>query len=149
MIRATLRGLLSRKLRLVLSALSVVLGVMFVSGAFVLTDTLSRSFDQLFSSDYNLITGTIAPSKPMIIGEFGSSEYGGSKAAWIQDALSRIPVYTKIRGAQYFEKYDDGMDWPIETSTTATAAFAAGIQNPAYLTNSYAGLSTTGVQPPG
>jgi putative ABC transport system permease protein len=55
MIRATLRGLLSRKVRLVLSALSVVLGVMFVSGAFVLTDTLSRSFDQLFST---IFTGT-------------------------------------------------------------------------------------------
>jgi putative ABC transport system permease protein len=50
MIRATLKGLLSRKLRLVLSGLSVVLGVMFVSGAFVLTDTLGRSFEQLFSN---------------------------------------------------------------------------------------------------
>jgi hypothetical protein len=108
-----------------------------------------KSFDQLFSSDYNLITGTIAPAKPMVIGEFGSSEYGGSKAAWIQDALARIPAYTKIRAVQYFEKYDDGMDWPIETSSTATAAFAAGIQNPAYLTNTYGGLATTGVQPPG
>jgi len=69
-----------------------------------------KSFDQLFSSDYNLITGTIARAKPMVIGEFGSSEYGGSKSAWIQDALARIPAYTKIRAVQYFEKYDDGMD---------------------------------------
>ncbi len=53
MLRATLRGLLSRKLRLVLSALAVVLGVMFVSGAFVLTDSLSRSFDGLFSDAYS------------------------------------------------------------------------------------------------
>jgi hypothetical protein len=108
-----------------------------------------KSFDQLFSSDYDLITGSIAPTKPMVIGEFGSSEYGGSKSAWIQNALARIPAYTKIRAVQYFEKYDDGMDWPIETSSTATAAFAAGIQNPAYLTNTYGGLATTGVQPPG
>jgi putative ABC transport system permease protein len=50
MIRATIKGLLSRKVRLVLSGLSVVLGVMFVSGAFVLTDTLGRSFEQLFSN---------------------------------------------------------------------------------------------------
>jgi putative ABC transport system permease protein len=48
MFKATLKGLLSRKLRLVLSALSVVLGVMFVSGAFVLTDTLGKSFDAMF-----------------------------------------------------------------------------------------------------
>ncbi len=49
MLRATLKSLLSRKLRLILSGLAVVLGVMFVSGAFVLTDSLSRSFDQLFA----------------------------------------------------------------------------------------------------
>ncbi len=30
----------------------------------------------------------------------------------------------------WFEKFDDGMDWPIESSAGATAAFAAGIANP-------------------
>src|SRR5205823_4142865 len=34
-----------------------------------------KSFDQLFSSTYHQITDTIAPSKPMAIGEFGSSEF--------------------------------------------------------------------------
>jgi putative ABC transport system permease protein len=53
MLRATLKSLLARKLRLVLSGLAVVLGVMFVSGAFVVTDTLSRSFDALFASAYS------------------------------------------------------------------------------------------------
>ena len=42
MLRATLKSLLSRKLRLVLSGLAVVLGVMFVAGAFVLTNTLGN-----------------------------------------------------------------------------------------------------------
>lgn len=50
MIKATLKSLLSRKLRLILSALAVVLGVMFVSGSFVLTDTLGKSFENLFVS---------------------------------------------------------------------------------------------------
>lgn len=50
MLRATLRSLLARKLRLLLSAMAVVLGVSFVSGAFVLTDTLGRVFDDLFVS---------------------------------------------------------------------------------------------------
>jgi putative ABC transport system permease protein len=52
MLRATLKSLLSRKLRLILSALAVVLGVMFVSGAFILTDTVGRSFTGLFSDIY-------------------------------------------------------------------------------------------------
>jgi putative ABC transport system permease protein len=50
MFRATLKSLLARKLRLLLSGLAVVLGVMAVSGALVLTDTLGRSFDALFQT---------------------------------------------------------------------------------------------------
>lgn len=50
MLRATLRSLLARKLRLMLSGLAVVLGVSFVSGTLVLTDSLSRVFDQLFAT---------------------------------------------------------------------------------------------------
>jgi putative ABC transport system permease protein len=49
-LRATLRSLLARKLRLLLSGMAVVLGISFVSGAFVLTDTMGRVFDDLFVS---------------------------------------------------------------------------------------------------
>ncbi len=55
MLRATLKSLLARKLRLILSGLAVVLGVMFVSGSFVLTDSLGRSFDNMFA---NSLSGT-------------------------------------------------------------------------------------------
>jgi putative ABC transport system permease protein len=48
-LRATLKSLLARKLRLALSALAVVLGVAFVAGTLVLTDTLGRTFDDLFA----------------------------------------------------------------------------------------------------
>lgn len=40
-----MRNLLARKLRLALSGFAIVLGVAFVAGSFVFTDTLSRSFD--------------------------------------------------------------------------------------------------------
>ncbi len=53
MLRATFSSMLQRKLRLTLSGLAVVLGVMFVAGAFVLTDTLGRSFDGLFTTVYS------------------------------------------------------------------------------------------------
>jgi putative ABC transport system permease protein len=47
--RATLKSLLARKLRLTLTAVAVVLGVGFVVGTLVLTDTLSRAFDEAFA----------------------------------------------------------------------------------------------------
>ncbi|HEY2333813.1 MAG TPA: glycosyl hydrolase, partial [Solirubrobacterales bacterium] len=103
-----------------------------------------RTFDQLYASTYRTITEEIAPSKPLAISEIGSSEDGGSKAAWIENALSSIPAkYPKVGALLWFEKYDDGMDWPIETSTSATSSFASGIQNPVYRGNSYADLAAS------
>jgi putative ABC transport system permease protein len=49
MLRATFRNLFARKLRLTLSAIAVVLGVAFVSGTYVLTDTINATFTSLFS----------------------------------------------------------------------------------------------------
>ena len=65
MLRATLKSLLARKLRLLLSGLAVVLGVMFVSGAFVLTDTLGRSFDAVFADAYAEVDVSVE-AKPKI-----------------------------------------------------------------------------------
>jgi beta-mannanase len=108
-----------------------------------------RSFDGLYKSTYDKIVNTIAPSKPMMISEVGSTEYGGSKAAWISDMLAKIPNnYPKIRGLLWFEKFDSGMDWPIETSASATSAFAAGIQNPAYASNTFGTLGGSAISPP-
>jgi mannan endo-1,4-beta-mannosidase len=108
-----------------------------------------RSFDDLYKSTYEKIVGTIAPSKPLMIGEIGSTEYGGSKASWLADMLAKVPAaYPKIRGVLYFEKYDSSMDWPIETSSTATSAFAKGIQSSAYTTNQFGSLANGKIQPP-
>lgn len=49
MFKTTLRNLFARKLRLLLSALAIVLGVGFVTGTLVLTDTLNSTFNNLFS----------------------------------------------------------------------------------------------------
>jgi putative ABC transport system permease protein len=48
----TIKGLLAHKLRLALTALAIVLGVTFIAGTFVLTDTLHNTFDTLFGSIY-------------------------------------------------------------------------------------------------
>ena len=47
MFRAAIRSLLARKVRLILTGLAVVLGVGFMAGTFVLTDTMTRAFDDL------------------------------------------------------------------------------------------------------
>ena len=54
--RVTLKGLLAHKLRLALTALAIVLGVTFIAGTFVLTDTLHNTFDTLFGNIYQNVT---------------------------------------------------------------------------------------------
>ena len=48
--RVTLKGLLAHKLRLTLTALAIVLGVTFITGTFVLTDTLHNTFSNLIGN---------------------------------------------------------------------------------------------------
>ena len=48
MLRATIKGVLAKKFRLLLTALSIVIGVGFVAGTYVLTDTMNAAFDELF-----------------------------------------------------------------------------------------------------
>src|SRR5271165_2605689 len=50
--RVTIKGLLAHKLRLALTALAIVLGVTFIAGTLVLTDTLHNTFDTLFGNIY-------------------------------------------------------------------------------------------------
>jgi len=52
MLRATLKGMASRKARLVLTSLAVVLGTMFVAAAMVLTDTMEKSVSGVISDAY-------------------------------------------------------------------------------------------------
>ncbi len=49
MLKVTVKSLLARRFRLVTSGLAVLLGVAFMAGALVLTDTIGRTFSDLFA----------------------------------------------------------------------------------------------------
>jgi hypothetical protein len=96
----------------------------------------------VYNYSYNEIL-KIAPAKPMMIGEFGSVEQGGSKANWFTDALAtQIPTrYPKIRAALYFNWQFDGVDWRIETSTSAQDAWKKGIASSYYYANQFGAIT--------
>jgi putative ABC transport system permease protein len=48
MFTATVRGMLAHKLRLALTTASIALGVAFLAGTLILTDTMKVAFEQLF-----------------------------------------------------------------------------------------------------
>ena len=66
MIRAELRGLFGRKLRTILTAVAIILGVAMVSGTFVLTDSIDKAFNSIFTDSRKgsdaVITGKAATS---------------------------------------------------------------------------------------
>lgn len=96
MLRATLKSLLSRKLRLLLSGLAVVLAVMFVSGAFVLSDTLGRTFDSLFTSAYDY-TDIQVTGKPKVTGAGRDGAPVNLDAATVAKATA-VPGVAKATG---------------------------------------------------
>src|SRR4249920_121615 len=79
MLRATIKSLLARKLRLVLTALAVVLGVGFTAGTYVLTDTALKSFDDLFGNVYAGIDVVVQGTSAFTPGAGGSSGGGGGQ----------------------------------------------------------------------
>jgi putative ABC transport system permease protein len=62
MTKVALRGLAQRKLRAFVTALAVLLGVAFIAGSYVLTDTINRSFDDIFEEAYAGTDVAISPS---------------------------------------------------------------------------------------
>jgi putative ABC transport system permease protein len=52
MLRVTLKGLAAHKLRFVMTAIAVMIGVAFLSGTLVFTDTIRQTFDDLFANIY-------------------------------------------------------------------------------------------------
>ena len=64
MIGVALKGLLGRKLRTLLTAMAIVLGVSMISGTYILTDTIKASFTKVLDGSYEhadaVISGKVA-----------------------------------------------------------------------------------------
>jgi putative ABC transport system permease protein len=70
MTRMALRGLFARKLRTALTGFAVVIGVAFVAGTFIFTDTINASFDDLFERVSKGVDVSVTAKQP-VEGDFG------------------------------------------------------------------------------
>jgi putative ABC transport system permease protein len=84
MIRFSLKGMAGRKLRTALTALAVILGVTMVSGTFVLTDSIDKAFDAIFSSVYEGTDATITGKSA-----FDLSDGSGTTAPPFDESLQQ------------------------------------------------------------
>ncbi|WP_067637507.1 ABC transporter permease [Nocardia coubleae] len=66
--KVALRNLAAHKVRLALTVLSVVLGTAFISGSFVFTDTLQRTFDGIFAGQAQGVDVRVGPKDQQSLG---------------------------------------------------------------------------------
>ena len=83
------------------------------------------SFDATFSAAYDKVRA-IAPRRPVMLGEFASTEDGGDKAAWLaeMDERLRSGAYPDLKLLTYFDTFKEE-PWSAESSPAARAAFVA------------------------
>ena len=100
--RATIKGLLAHKVRLGLTALAIVLGVAFVAGTFILTDTMGRAFDELFATVNKGVAVQVSG-----VPKFESNGPGGEMAG----AAERVPadLLGTIRGVDGVRNAEGGL----------------------------------------
>jgi hypothetical protein len=97
----------------------------------------SESFSNLYTASYKSLLA-VAPSKPIMIGEIGSIEYGdGVKATWLSDMLKELPTdFPQIKALVYFNwrclTGSTWRSWEIESSASSQSAFSTGIAAPYY-----------------
>jgi putative ABC transport system permease protein len=94
--KVTLKGMLSHKLRLALTALAVVLGVTFISGTFVLTDTLNDTFSVLFSSVYQHVDFAVRGDPQL--GSTGANAIRNELPASLPATVGRVPGVAAAEG---------------------------------------------------
>ena len=66
MISVALRGLAGRKLRAILTAFAIILGVTMVSGTYVLTDSIDKAFNNIFQDSYANTDAVVSGRTPDI-----------------------------------------------------------------------------------
>ncbi len=107
-----------------------------------------KSFQEVFGPTYDRLS-QMSPDKPMMIAETSSTESGGSKADWIASALiDQLPAnFPRVKALVWFNWNADGMDWAIESSPSAQAAFAKSIASDYYAQSQFANLGAAPIPP--
>jgi putative ABC transport system permease protein len=100
MFSTALRNLWAHKMRLMLTALSITLGVAFVAGTLVLTATIRKTFDNLFADVYRG-TDAVVRAKAAFEGPQGSGAQRGRVDAALVPKLQSVDGVRAAEGAVF------------------------------------------------
>jgi len=94
--RLTWVGVLGHKLRYALTAFSVLLGVAFIAGTLVLTDTIGRTFDGLFGDIYRGTAAVVRAQEPFTPQASFTSTRPRIPAS-LADQIRQVPGVSAVR----------------------------------------------------
>lgn len=130
MLRATWKSLLARKVRLALTVVAIVLGVGFVSGTYVLTDTLDAAFAEAFE----IATGSVdVVVRSEAAFEAGGTGPGGGRSdereplpEELISMVEAVPGVARVTGeiTGYAQMVNAETGAPIETTGAPTIGVA-------------------------
>jgi putative ABC transport system permease protein len=111
MLALSLRGIATRKLRTALTAFAVVLGIALVSGTYLLTDTISNAFDEVFQTANRGVDVVVTPSRLFDQGNDSASVTPNPLPASVLAKVRRVPGVAFASGAvqglgQIYDKHD-------------------------------------------
>lgn len=95
MFTTALKGVFAHRVRLFMTALAIVLGVAFVSGTFVFTDTINARFETLFTDVYAGVDASVRPETP----EFGAQP-GQNPGSFDESLLADVSALEGVSVAE-------------------------------------------------
>lgn len=142
MLKATLKSLLAHKLRLLLTAVAVVLGVMLVTGTFVLSDTIKTSINNLFTQGIAgkaVVVRGVAPFSGNGPGAEGGAGFGGNARPLTPESL--LPAIRAVPGVAAADGQVQGTFTLVGSDGKAVSATGGGAPTLGFAWDPYRPLS--------
>jgi endoglucanase len=92
-----------------------------------------ESFEEIFAESIKKAL-SVSWHKPLMIGEFASTDVGGNKAEWIRDAMKAIkglPVESFV----WFDIKKE-QDWRIDSDPSCAQEFSNAVKDPHFIPGS-------------
>lgn len=116
--RVTVKGLAAKWRRLVGTIVAIVIGVAFISGVYVLSDTVRRTFDDLFASVYRGTDVVVTPAGGL---EGGFRESPPRLARAVLDEVRTLPGVVRASGTiRSYAQIVDAKGVPVGGSSSPT-----------------------------
>src|SRR4051794_1522207 len=141
MLRTTIKTLLARRLRLITTGFAVLLGVAFMCGTLVLTDTVSKTFNNLFATVFQH-TDTVVRGEKLFTSRFGDQR--PRIDASLVPTVSAVPGVSAVEGgvqgyAQLVDKKGKAVGKPNNGPPTFGGNWSeVGDLNPFHLSSGHA-----------